>query len=235
MDITQKISLYDILAMIVPGLLLMSLGSIITIGLQPLLLLFHKGGVIEFTAFLTMAYIVGLIWNAVMEYVFNGLRNNRNMICLSRSHKLKAKDKMGASLLILKMGICEMFCGWACGKKCRTYSTHEYYRRYYFVMKNKYCDNISILEGHVAFLRNTFLVILFYGVFLMCTANDLFITICTCSCCSTTAPLFLTPRILMCLGFITIAVSLFMLVLIIFKQQKIYKCVFEDFQYLSEL
>lgn len=51
MDITQKISLYDILAMIVPGLLLLSLGGIITMGLQPLLLLYHKGGVMEYTFF----------------------------------------------------------------------------------------------------------------------------------------------------------------------------------------
>lgn len=214
MDITQKISLYDILAMIVPGLLLMSLGGIITIGLRPLLLLFHKGSVIEFTAFLTIAYIVGLIWNAIMEVAFNGLRNNRKMIRLLKSKKLREMCRIKASFLTLKRGFFEVSRGLKFWKKWHDYANCEYYRCYYFAMKNGYSNHISILEGQVAFLRNMIFVVLFYGVFFFCTANDSYI---------------------LCTGLFMIAVSLFMPVLMIFKQQKIYKCVFEDFQYLSEL
>lgn len=138
-----------------------------------------------------------------MEYVFNGLRNNRNMICLSRCCKLKEKHRIIASFLVLIKGVCDLFCGWPFGKKCRTYSNREYYRRYYFVMKNGYCDHISILEGHVAFLRNMILIVLSYGLVFAFNDKEYF-DYYVCSC-----------------GWWLIILAFLMFIVMVFKQQKI--------------
>lgn len=101
----------------------------------------------------------------------------------------------------------------------------EYYERYYYVKKNRYGNDIEVIESQVAFLQSLILPIL-----LMLTSQcsprklmTLFGTDCKYELC---------PCGFVAITLLTLAA---IIVAIILRQQKIYDRVWEDYYYLSKI
>lgn len=107
-----------------------------------------------------------------------------------------------------------------CRRKCRkTNLEHKvlehYYKAYYYVAKNKYSDDVFIMEGQVAFMQSMIIPLILY----------LFVPKCELEC-------------LLCLNacLVKMVLSVFiviMLVVINLRQMKIYQRVWEDYAYLK--
>ena len=91
--------------------------------------------------------------------------------------------------------------------------TQTYYKKYYYVRKHTYCDDISIMEAHVSFLI-TFAAASVISIIILLT-ND-----CSSHCRSI---------VLLSIGMI------FAILLAYCEQRKCIKLVFENYDYLKEL
>lgn len=130
-----SLSAYDILAVLVPGIILIypvfpwtqSSGEAETLGVQ------HKWVIIF--VFIVVAYIVGLLWKTIMELTFNPwLRNNSEAI--SEAHNEIKKNFTDF-------------------KYPNSITITEYYKAYYYLQKREALGTISTLEKQIAFVRNT--------------------------------------------------------------------------------
>lgn len=128
-----SLSAYDILAVLVPGIILIypvfpwtqSSGEAETLGVQ------HKWVIIFL--FIVVAYIAGLLWKTIMELTFNPwLRNNSEAI--SEAHSEIKKNFTDFKY---------------------PDSITEYYKAYYYLQKRGALGTISTLEKQIAFVRNT--------------------------------------------------------------------------------
>jgi len=138
MDISSKLSLYDMLAMIVPGWMIV-VGCLLYInGLQPLLMIFAISSVLGYASLLILAYLIGLVWNTFMDFIFCWFRNTPCMI--KSAYRKEIANYRVEDIMTL------------------------YYQCYYYVHKNKYSNTISIMESQVAMLRNTVVIVLGYGI-----------------------------------------------------------------------
>ena len=272
-DIVSKFSLYDILAMVIPG------GAIIvSITLMIKNLLVINENLIEKPLFwiiwLVVSYIIGLLNHTLAVFAWKMFRNNDFMIKLSvekaRSHlsenghfyeltntiKISNIDKgrirnwicliMSVSLVYIIFASLMLIANCIC-KKCNSIDIslmltipfiaillisaveliyalmsskgsdpivlQKYYSAYYFVAKNKYNDDIPIMEGQIAFLQSMVLpLILFFFV----PINSLFI-----------------PGISYCLFHLLLTICILTIpVVILCRQMKIYQRVWEDYEYL---
>lgn len=213
-DIVSKFSLYDILAMIVPG------GAIlVAIALMINNLLIINTNIIEKPLFwivgLTGAYLVGLLNHTLTSAVWGKFRNNElmlksslknaksylpengrvgkltsaidlsntdkikiiNCIWLMKSviiaylifstvmlavyctcHKCESRDiALIITIPFIAILICvivELIYTLEGGKTSDPDVIQKYYSAYYFVAKHKYSDDISIIEGQIAFLQS---------------------------------------------------------------------------------
>ena len=214
LDIVSKFSLYDILAMIVPG------GAIlVAIALMINNLLVINTNLIEKPLFwiigLTGAYLVGLLNHTLTSAVWGKFRNNElmlksslknaksylpengrvgkltsaidlsntdkikiiNCIWLMKSviiaylifstvmlavyctcHKCESRDiALIITIPFIAILICvivELIYTLEGGKTSDPDVIQKYYSAYYFVAKHKYSDDISIIEGQIAFLQS---------------------------------------------------------------------------------
>lgn len=101
----------------------------------------------------------------------------------------------------------------------------EYYKCYYYVKKNRYGNDIEVIESQVAFLQSLILPIL-----LMLTSQ--------CSPRKLTALFFPDCKYELCpCGFVAITLLTLaaIIVAIFLRQQKIYDRVWEDYHYLSKI
>ncbi len=139
MSISSKISSYDFLTMMVSGFL-------IIYPFCPWLV--HAGG-IDIFATTILCYVIGLIYNKLMETCFACYRNKRSWI-----QKAYCKQQKTLGQDIEKLGIKNTF--------------SDYYRMYYVLMKQNCLGNIPILETQVAFMRNLVPILLFYFMLIIC-------------------------------------------------------------------
>lgn len=130
---TLSLSAYDILAVLVPGVFLT----------YPFFSWFQTSedvntsqGLISIFLFIVVAYVIGLLWKGLMEWIFNPwLRNNHKVI--SKAHE---KVKKNINNFILPDTL------------------DEYYRAYYYLQKRDALNTIVTLEKQIAFVRNIALI-----------------------------------------------------------------------------
>lgn len=274
-DIVSKFSLYDILAMVIPG------GAIIvSITLMIKNLLVINENLIEKPLFwiiwLVVSYIIGLLNHILAVFAWKMFRNNDFMIKLSvekaRSHlsenghfyeltntiKISNIDKgrirnwicliMSVSLVyiifaslmlianciykkcnsidislmltipfiaILLISAVELIYALMSSKGSDPIVLQKYYSAYYFVAKNKYNDDISIMEGQIAFLQN-----MVFPLVLFCFAPKDFLE-------------ELIPGISGVLLLLLLIISILAIIIVVFcRQMKIYQRVWDDYEYL---
>jgi len=158
MNAISKLSLYDVLSMIIPGFLLLMLFPICSnYPMENLCTNVYVG----FLLFI-VCYVVGLIYHKVIEKLFSffNFRNNPNHIKKMRDKVYSDYQKQGSK--IKKEDSTENF------------QMREYYNAYYQLMKNNMLNNIPTLEAQVAFLRNILPITIIYVIVICC---------CQCSLC----------------------------------------------------
>ena len=133
MNASSKVTLYDMLAMVIPGFLLLLLFYAgfgwqfeIPVGMNELV-----AGILMFIA----CYTVGLIYHKAVEYLYNkaGFRNNKANIQKALEKFQINEGKSG----IDKKSVLPV-----------------YYQTYYRLMKHNMLNSIPVLEAQVAYIRN---------------------------------------------------------------------------------
>lgn len=134
MELSSKLSLYDTLAILTTGFMILLL----------LIPYIENISFINGILFFIASYIIGLIYNKLIEDITNPcLRNNKGSI-------KKAYEK-------IKMGVKN--------KDILKYSDSEhYYGAYYLLAEKNLLMNIPVLEAQTAFLRNIFFLLIIYLV-----------------------------------------------------------------------
>lgn len=274
-ELVSKLSLYDILAMVIPG------GTIIVfIALMINNSLIVNEDLIEkplsWIIWLVISYIIGLLNHTLATFVWKRFRNNDFMIKLSvekarsylpvigrfdtltrtidisnidRNRIRNCVCQMKAVLLVYTALFIIMFMANCICKKCNSTDIslmltipfiailicamaeliytlkssqnsnsavlQQYYSAYYFVVKNKYNDDISIMEGQIAFLQSMLLpLVLFFFVPIDFLKEFI-------------------PGISCCLLYLLLTICILAIFAVVFcRQMKIYQRVWEDYEYL---
>ncbi len=96
--------------------------------------------------FFILAYLVGIVYHKIIEYLYYPLRNCRCMIEKGRNI---AKDSFNnhCNTAILNPDI-------------------DYYEAYYYLMRNNCLYVIPVLEAQVALIKNIFPILIFYLIYL---------------------------------------------------------------------
>jgi hypothetical protein len=156
MDISSKFTLYDLLAMVIPGFLI--------------LMLFLFGANWQFVFFenwvnilyvIIICYVIGMIYRKAIEFILGKInfRNNEKHIKKSAEKFYRDYEENGGKI----------------GNNPRT-DKHRYYKAYYALMKNGMLYNIPTLEAQVAFICSILPIIPFYILLLIFHA-DIFLHI----------------------------------------------------------
>lgn len=235
MDISSKFSLYDTLAIIIPGgigilaafVLMADIGlycpKIMTlIGYE--IIPRHDFELLYYTILLSFAYVIGIINNFFSNKIFTIFRNNEGMI----RYQLR-KVVMENSIIFLNEYvntdcICK-FNSLGCLKILkviiRKQSDHNikcYYRAYYALAQKNLLGSIPIIESQVALLRN---IVLPIGLFGLCYGIK-----CSYHCTSWDALICFVAILV-----IYIIIILMILIVMIQRQNKIYNLVWESVNY----
>ena len=136
MNIFSKLTLYDFLCMMVTGfLILWPLCKCVIPNAQ------------ENILFFVLCYLVGIVYNKIMEYLMSPLRNVSYMI---------EKGKQIAANSFQE-------------KTCRNAPEghRDYYEAYYFLIKKNCLNVIPILEAQVAFIKSVYPILLIYTICLL--------------------------------------------------------------------
>lgn len=140
-----QLTLYDFLAMLIIGVLILAPFCIFSCGLD----------FINTTVFLIASYIIGLCYHKILEWLQSRLRF-RNMKCMIRkAFRVTCKEFPHASGLVKDMDKIK----------------GPYYREYYRLMMKGCLSNIPVLEAHVALLRNLIPIVIMYIVMSMCDCS----------------------------------------------------------------
>lgn len=155
--ISSKLTLYDILAMFIPGALLLIWVNVVILKNSLLLDEGEIDGWIAGLLFVSGSYLVGILWCKLMEILFNltPCRNNEKHISKSFNDvcsKINSK--------YLKDDFKELVNSGNSVSKERVID--YYYEAYAFVQKNTYRNVIDVLESQFAFLRSMLLILIFY-------------------------------------------------------------------------
>lgn len=216
-DIVSKFSLYDILAMVIPGgLIIAILGNYC--GFIPFVIETEKhNAFFVYSILFTGCYIVGLIYNHIIELLCKGIRNNPFSIkyarFLIRKDLKKIPKKYYKNNIHRFLWVVRMYIKCLCPKFRHKYNhiINQYYIAYYYTMTQT-TSTISIMESQVSFLRNMFLPILLilfqFSDFFACFENSIGV------------------KLLYIIVVICIPMT------IIGRQNKIYQRVWEDYEYL---
>lgn len=193
----SKISLYDILVMVIPGgVLLYALFPEISSTFPEI-----GSDTIKWTFIAVLAYLIGLINHQLTSLVWRPFRNSPKMLSISlicfRARFLSKKSNCLKKLFK------------SCKIKTQNGIVHAYYKAYYHVTKKGYNNDITIMEGQVAFLQSMLLPVIAMSASL--------------ACCGKMQP---------CCKWVSIVLILSMIVTIYKRQMKIYNRVWEDDKYL---
>ena len=242
MDVSSKLTLYDFLVILVPGILIT---AIISCCGGFCANIFVSCNVIKTTLFFVFSYIIGIIWNCLMEVSFRFFRNNEYMIKQAFEEIFNGKSEQCRFSFILKLSI-QLLSGKSKSNNRATILC-EYYKCYYFVMKNTYTNTIPVLEGQVALLRNIIFVVPF--LCLVCNAKIFILFVLKTICCLCEidshsnimcgyAENIHSSFIVICF-IVVILFSIFLMaclyVAMVYRQYKIYELVVCDCKYLYNL
>lgn len=228
------VSIFDFLTMIIPG------GIIIAIigewlGYIPFVInVCDKSAFTSYIILCVVVYLIGLIHNAFMDFLFNWWFRN-NAYYIQYFHIITSENKKENILTINAKG-CYKYCILrdicifiqALKKECSFFDKkifkvrknnknrnirREYYRAYYYITNHSINSSISIMECQVTFIRNMLIpaiCICFYYDMFKCVLG--------------------MPDIQWGYFFIAI-IALF--ITMISRQNKIYRRVWEDYLYLK--
>lgn len=225
-------SLFDVLTMIIPGGLI-----ILFIGICLQGCIAEISGMMIFWYFV-LSYLVGLVWNMMMDTLFSGFRNDTYSIQKAKD-KLEDKEENGdfpTCLCRNAVDAVRMFCrivvDWVLPKCCSEKMLvrdnallKKYYKVYYSVATCSIGDVIIILETQVAFIRNMLLVVLGYALFfILCSekADNL------------AAILPIPNKYIGSWGWGLLTLYFFLFFVMISRQQKIYFRIWEEFEYRNK-
>lgn len=143
----SKVTLFDLLSMIVPGYLVLFLISRCFIDIP----VWPYDELTFYVATFTVSYIIGMLIHYLARFIFNCLRNNECLIKSARKRfyrfQKNAKQKEHETDL-----------------KHETLM-EEYYAAYYRVSMNYCSSSLSVLEAQYSFLRSMVIVGILYLVF----------------------------------------------------------------------
>lgn len=143
----SKVTLFDLLSMIVPGYLVLFLISRCFIDIP----VWPYDELTFYVATFTVSYIIGMLIHYLARFIFNCLRNNECLIKSARKRfyrfQKNAKQKEHETDL-----------------KHETLM-EEYYAAYYRVSMSYCSSSLSVLEAQYSFLRSMVIVGILYLVF----------------------------------------------------------------------
>ncbi len=215
--LSSKLTLYDILAMLVPGALILIWINIV-IGKCFFGDECQANNWTDSILYVSGSYIVGIVYCRFIEFIWNLLpfRNNENDIVsslddvASKIHNinyLPQKEESKENRIILDF----------------------YNEAYAFVSKNTYRNVIEVLESQFAFLRSMLpIVIIYFTLLVSCATKEKLQYV-----------LGLTEDyenilvVIYVIGFLIVLIL--MLLSMRFIQHKIYNIVWEDYEYLSRI
>lgn len=248
----SKLSLYDILSMVIPGGTIFLFFSM-TLKYELYFCEYHIDSALGWIIALVASYLLGLINHICTAIIWKKFRKNhmlwREKECLIKKIALIALAIMIIALII--KCICCFFSYFINGIwivllisvsfLCLTMNEampirkhlnednisellrKQYYKAYYYVMKHRYNDNIPIMEGQVAFIQNMTLPL---ALFLFFPPQYLltYLPIDKSDCCDV---------ILYWLLFLILFIALILTAFC--RQRKIVQLVWEDYEYLKQL
>jgi hypothetical protein len=226
MDASSKLTLYDMLAMVIPGFLLLLLMNFIF----DCKLLSDKNDIYSIFLVFVASYITGLIWNKFMEKAFRYFRNSSDSIEKEtkkfyqgyKEEKTEAKAK-GETDPVKKAEIEAKIEAETKDYIKKKSFKYEYYKAYYILMKNNCLYNIPTLEAQVAFIRNMLPIISLYIIAI---------------CCSDEICRFLKSLLIVnscCTAILLFVAGIAMYYIMNRIQNKIYYLIWEGAQYLEDI
>lgn len=243
-DFVTKLSLYDILSMLIPGGMIFVYLSLY-LGYQLRIDENVISSALGWTIALVISYLLGLVNHICTTYIWSEFRNTylnlyscyivpvlkilmvyvflgilgyifqKMIFCMS--------DGIAILLFIPIAFFIIMIIGESCDydEKCKDDYHKEYFSKYYYVMKCRYNDDITIMEGQVAFIQNMlFPITLFLLVPPQLICDKLYAGVCFFKC---------EYWYFALLMFVALIYTVFL------RQKKIVERVLEDFEYLKQI
>lgn len=218
----SSVSLFDLLAMVVPGGLILAL---ISHWLGYSWEIDTKGISNEFIIWgyiFILSYLVGLMNNSLMNYIFRCFRNNpccicKEFICGNNKYKtLLLKDLRNHIRSCIKKR--KLRSEKQKHFKCCYHRTiiDKYYDAYYYGMKYPSHESIMVMERQVVLMRN-----LLFPLILAIVQIDNLLHM-----------FYLDCKCIKCFYIVGILALYFTMVS---RQNKIYRCVWENYEYLKRL
>lgn len=202
-------SLFDVLSMIIPGGLIISFIAElanITVSYTTLLSL----PFVFYILYFVLSYLVGLIWNVLMDWGFCKFRNNEFAIMYAKLYGEKCFSFRKTQDTFKKVQT---------SLKNIPDIKKRYYKAYYHIAKNSVGNVIIILETQVAFIRNMLFIVLGYGILLLFKNVIMF------------GMFNVSPSLFV--GFSLIIAFLLLVIVMLARQNKIYCLIWEGEQYVQ--
>lgn len=206
------VSVFDFLTMVIPGGLILAMGANF-LGEIPLVIdLCEKCKFSWYIVILVSSYyLLGLINNTLMDFVFKWFRNNPFYILTQYQKICATLPNIGVlGQLNMPSNIEVIVKKNEEGNKIIS----GYYMAYYFVATKQINSSISIMECQVAFVRNLILLVFLMGI------------------CGKVNVIKICFEVDIC-WWVYIVASLCLFVVMFTRQNKIYRRVFEDYVYLK--
>ena len=212
---SSKLSLYDFIAMLMPGsIILYCLMCALTSGCK----LFPIDNGFFWILFFIISYLIGMVNHILSACIFNkmmGFRNCQKML----KDSIQWANENGYDTDVDLEKITTQQC-----------LKDKYYKAYYYARKYAYGNDIEIIESQVAFLQSLFLPVIFILSLSIIPSVDLSLPLnlqtgfCDCRC-----------MYVLSIWTGSIITIILMAILMISRQRKIYKRVWEDYHYLRKI
>jgi hypothetical protein len=205
-NMISRVTLYDMLAMVIPGFLILLFFYSVSMEYEAYE---HTcNWVFIFIVFIA-SYLTGLVWHKLMECLFKPLKFRNNEPCIEAAAKkfIEKYREDGGNAEQLPF---------------QHKNRYEYYRSYYYLMKQGALNSIPVLEAQVVFIKNMLLIILFYSFALLCCESRIYQFV----------KEVLSVPCLLAISLVSLLIV--MLILLYNIQNRIYYLVWEGYTYLKE-
>ena len=212
---SSKLSLYDFIVMLMPGsIILYCLMCALTSGCK----LFPIDNGFFWIFFFIISYLISMVNHILSACIFNKMMGFRNCPKMLKD-SIQWANENGYDTDVDLEKITTQQC-----------LKDKYYKAYYYARKYAYGNDIEIIESQVAFLQSLFLPVIFILSLSTIPSVDLFRPLnlqtgfCDCRC-----------MYVVSIWIGSIITIILMAILMISRQRKIYKRVWEDYHYLRKI
>lgn len=212
---SSKLSLYDFIVMLMPGsIILYCLMCALTSGCK----LFPIDNGFFWIFFFIISYLIGMVNHILSACIFNKMMGFRNCPKMLKD-SIQWANENGYDTDVDLEKITTQQC-----------LKDKYYKAYYYARKYAYGNDIEIIESQVAFLQSLFLPVIFILSLSIIPSVDLSLPLnlqtgfCDCRC-----------MYVLSIWIGSIITIILMAILMISRQRKIYKRVWEDYHYLRKI